>query len=250
MQVQVILMMALPLIISGQKQKQEADKDTQTEKAPTSKKPTNHTKMPEVDLSGFTAEEKAAILKQANSEMCDCGCNLTLAGCRNDDTSCRKSLTLVGKLIEEITGKKVIPPKDKGLGKALDMKFTATDGTEVDLAKMKGKVVLIDFWATWCGPCVAEIPNVKKTYEKLHSKGFEIIGISLDSNEDKLTQFIKKKEMPWPQYFDGKGWKNKISTKHGIRSIPAMWLVDKEGNLVDKKARSDLEEKVEKLLAE
>lgn len=245
------LILALPLVMHGQEQKQDTAKEApKQKKAVAPKKPTNFTKMPEVDLSGFTPEQKAVILKRANAEMCDCGCNLTLAECRNDDTSCRKSLTLVGKLIEEITGKKVAPQKDKALGKALGMKFTATDGTEVDLAKMKGKVVLIDFWATWCGPCVAEIPNVKKTYEKLHSKGFEIIGISLDSNEDKLTQFIKKKDMPWPQYFDGKGWKNKISTKHGIRSIPAMWLVDKEGNLVDKKARNDLEEKVEKLLAD
>ncbi|SVD57159.1 uncharacterized protein METZ01_LOCUS410013, partial [marine metagenome] len=153
------------------------------------------------------------------------------------------------KMIEEITGKKPAPPKDKALGKPLEIQFTATDGTEVDLAKMKGKVVLIDFWATWCGPCVAEIPSVKKTYDKLHPKGFEIIGISLDSNEDKLKQFIKKREMPWPQYFDGKVWKNEISTKYGIRSIPAMWLVDKDGNLADKNARRGLEEKVEELLA-
>ena len=247
----LILIMALPVALCGQEQKKEAGKAKPcAKKTVIAKKPTSFKKMPEVDLSGFTDEQTAAILKRANAEMCDCGCNLTLAEYRNDDTTCRKSLTLVGKLIEEITGKKVAPPKDKALGKGLDMKFTATDGTEVDLAKMKGKVVLIDFWATWCGPCVAEIPNVKKTYEKLHSKGFEIIGISLDSNKDKLTQFIKKKDMPWPQYFDGKGWKNKISTKHGIRSIPAMWLVDKEGNLVDKKARSNLEEKVEKLMAD
>ena len=135
------------------------------------------------------------------------------------------------------------------VGKPLDIQFTATDGSKVDLAKMKGKVVLIDFWATWCGPCVAELPNVKEAYAKLHPKGFEIVGISLDSSEDKLKKFIKDKEMPWPQYFDGQGWDNKISTKYGIRSIPAMWLVDKEGNLVDMNARGGLEGKVEKLLA-
>ena len=95
----------------------------------------------------------------------------------------------------------------------------------------------------------AELPNVKKAYAKLHPKGFEIVGISLDSSKAKLTSFIKEREMPWPQYFDGLSWKNKISTKYGIRSIPAMWLVDKEGNLVDKNARSGLEGKVEKLLA-
>lgn len=140
--------------------------------------------------------------------------------------------------------------KMEALGKPLSMKFTATDGREVDLSKMKGKVVLIDFWATWCGPCVKEIPSVKKTYEELQSKGFEIIGISLDSNRNKLDQFVAKNEMPWPQFFDGKGWKTSLAQEHGISSIPAMWLIDKKGNLVDQNARNGLEDKVKKYLAE
>lgn len=132
----------------------------------------------------------------------------------------------------------------------LDLQFTALDGSEVDLAKMRGKVVLIDFWATWCGPCVQEIPNVLEAYEELHPKGFEIIGISLDKDKAKLEAFLKEKGMVWPQYFDGKGWQNEISSRFGIQSIPAMWLVDKKGMLVETNAREDLEEKVEKLLAE
>ena len=64
---------------------------------------------------------------------------------------------------------------------------------------MKDQVVLIDFWATWCGPCVREIPNIKQTYDKLHPKGFEIVGISLNKNENALRKFVKEKEMPWPQ---------------------------------------------------
>jgi|TARA_E500000331_G_scaffold346288_1_gene384990 thiol-disulfide isomerase/thioredoxin len=139
--------------------------------------------------------------------------------------------------------------KMEALGKPLKMKFTALDGREVDLSMMKGKVVLIDFWATWCGPCVREIPSVKKTYEELHSKGFEIIGISMDSDKGKLEDFLAKNDMSWPQFFDGKGWKTSLAQEHGISSIPAMWLVDKEGNLVDQNARSDLEEKVQKYLA-
>lgn len=132
----------------------------------------------------------------------------------------------------------------------LDLKFTALDGTEIDLAKMRGKVVLIDFWATWCGPCVQEVPNVVEAYEDFHPKGFEIIGVSLDKDKAKLEAFIKEKGMAWPQYFDGKGWQNEISSRFGIQSIPAMWLVDKKGMLVETNAREDLEEKVEKLLAE
>ena len=133
--------------------------------------------------------------------------------------------------------------------KPLELKFTAVDGREVDLSKMRGKVVLIDFWAVWCGPCVAELPNVLKVYEKLHPKGFEIVGISLDQDKAKLEAFVKEKGMAWPQYFDGKGWKNEISSQYGINSIPAMWLVDKKGMVVSTNARGSLEELVEKHLA-
>ena len=134
--------------------------------------------------------------------------------------------------------------------KPLNLKFTAVDGREVDLSKMQGKVVLIDFWATWCGPCVAELPNVLKAYKELHPKGFEIVGISLDSDKAKLESFVKERGMEWPQFFDGQGWKNEISSKYGINSIPAMWLVNKKGMVVSTSARGDLEEKVQKLLAE
>jgi thiol-disulfide isomerase/thioredoxin len=113
------------------------------------------------------------------------------------------------------------------------------DGKPLSVANDKGKIVLIDFWATWCGPCVRELPNVLKVYAKDHDKGFDIIGVSLDSDKAKLTSFIKEKNMTWPQYFDGKGWENKVSTKYGINSIPATYLLGKDGKIIGKDLRGD-----------
>ncbi|HWI56494.1 MAG TPA: TlpA disulfide reductase family protein [Bacillota bacterium] len=123
------------------------------------------------------------------------------------------------------------------------------DGKPLSIASYKGKVVLLDFWATWCGPCVRELPNVQKTYEKHHPKGFEIIGISLDEDEQKLKGFIKEKNMPWRQYFDGKGWENKLAAQYGVKSIPATYLLDGEGKIIAKDLRGeDLDQAVAKAL--
>ncbi len=132
------------------------------------------------------------------------------------------------------------------IGKPVDLKFTAVDGREVDLSQMKGKVVLIDFWATWCGPCIDEMPEIKAAYETNHAKGLEIIGISLDREKSSLTEYVAKNQMPWPEYFDGD---NKLVQKLDVDS-PGLWLIDKKGNLRDINGSSDLNGKVGKLLAE
>jgi thiol-disulfide isomerase/thioredoxin len=135
--------------------------------------------------------------------------------------------------------------------KPMDLTFTATDGKEFDIAKLRGKVVLIDFWASWCGPCIGEMPNVVATYKKLHGKGFEIVGISLDKEKEAMEAALKAQGMTWTQYFDGQGWQNKISTSFGIDSIPAAWLLDKKGMLRETDLRGEaLGTSVEKLLAE
>ena len=134
--------------------------------------------------------------------------------------------------------------------KPLDLKFTAVDGAEFDLAKWRGKVVLVDFWATWCGPCRRAMPAVVNTYRNLHAKGFEVVGISLDQNREQMLKFIQANAMPWPQYFDGLGWRNKISTRFGVDGIPTMWLVDKTGRVRTLDAGENLEMDAAKLLAE
>ena len=132
----------------------------------------------------------------------------------------------------------------------LNLAFTAVDGSQVDLSQMRGTVVLIDFWATWCHPCMMEVPNVVAAYNQLHSSGFEVVGISLDQSREKLLSVTAEKGMVWPQYFDGLGWQNKISTSYGIGSVPTMWLVNKQGMVVDTDGRTDLEDKIQKLLQE
>ncbi|HVU08658.1 MAG TPA: TlpA disulfide reductase family protein [Verrucomicrobiae bacterium] len=113
------------------------------------------------------------------------------------------------------------------------------DGKSLSIANYKGKVVMIDFWATWCPPCRGEIPNVVATYEKYHNKGFEIIGVSLDQDKAKLLNYTKDQKMTWQQFFDGQGWSNKLAVKYGVESIPATFLLDGNGAIIDKDLRGD-----------
>jgi len=141
------------------------------------------------------------------------------------------------------------------IGKPFDLSFTdATTGKTVSMADLKGKVVVIDFWATWCGPCVAEMPHMKEIYAKYKDKGVEFIGVSLDNPEEsgkgltKLKEFVARENIPWPQYYQGKGGQSEFSSGWGITAIPWLFVVDQNGNLYSTNARGQVEKIIEKLL--
>ncbi|MES1180231.1 MAG: TlpA disulfide reductase family protein [Verrucomicrobiota bacterium] len=116
-------------------------------------------------------------------------------------------------------------------------------GQQLSLSSYRGKVVLIDFWATWCVPCCAEIPNVVATFQKYHDQGFEVIGVSLDSDRKKLLDYTQKSQMTWQEYFDGKSvpGENKLASRYGIAhsGIPMDFLLDGNGKIIDMNLRGE-----------
>ena len=141
-----------------------------------------------------------------------------------------------------------------GIGQPFELSFDdAVTGDAVSLADLRGKVVVIDFWATWCGPCVAEMPHMKELYAEYAEQGVEFLGVSLDHGEDrgglqKLLDFCAAREIPWPQYYQGGGWGSEFSSAWGINSIPAVFLVDQDGKLVSVDARGKLDTMIPELL--
>ncbi len=119
--------------------------------------------------------------------------------------------------------------------------FTSTDenGKPLSLASFKGRYVLVDFWASWCGPCRQENPDVVKAYHQFHDKGFNILGVSLDTKKDKWEEAIKKDGLNWSQVSDLKGWKADVVALYGVQGIPMNYLVDKDGKIIAKGLRGE-----------
>ncbi len=121
-------------------------------------------------------------------------------------------------------------------GNPLQIAGKTITGEDFNIDQWKGKVVIVDYWATWCGPCVASMPELIRLYEDLHDQGLEIIGISLDDNRTQLESFIEQKELPWPTIFtdpEGKeAWDNPLATYYGVAAIPTTFLVGRDGKVV------------------
>ncbi len=128
-------------------------------------------------------------------------------------------------------------------GNKIELSGTMLDGSELDWDSYRGKVVLVDFWATWCGPCRAEVPNVLNMYRAYHDKGFEVLGISLDSKAEEAEAYIEQAEIPWPTMLSKdksqRGWQHPMAVHYGVTGIPLAILVDREGTVVSMNARGE-----------
>ncbi|MCU0343791.1 MAG: AhpC/TSA family protein [Ignavibacterium sp.] len=129
--------------------------------------------------------------------------------------------------------------------------FTLNDstGTPISLSSLKGKILLVDFWAAWCGPCRAENPNVVKAWQKYKDRGFDVLGVSFDTNREKWLKAVKDDKLTWTQVSDLKGWGNEAGKLYGINSIPANFLLDRDQKILASGLRGDdLLNKLEELL--
>ena len=195
------------------------------------------------------ADEKVALTLEVMAQV----------GVASDDIAA-KTVTVIRKVLTSDAAKRIAAELDPQgalrelLDKPLVVAGRTTTGKTLTTADWKGRVVLVDFWATWCGPCNAEIPRVKELYKTYHAKGFEIVGVDCDADDDAVNAFIKEKEMPWTQLRDEsqseqQPW-HPLASQWGVSGIPTMFLIDKKGMARFIDAREGTADKIEKLLAE
>lgn len=167
------------------------------------------------------------------------------------ETSCDgKSLVLAS--VDPVLA--ALGPRPSGPGpaqgdQAPDFALPTITGDTLRLSDYRGKIVLLDFWATWCGPCRSELPHVREAYQRYHPRGFEIVGVSLDQTPEKLKEFIKANDMTWPQIFQGRGAMTPLKQSYMVKSIPSTFLLDRDGRVVATQLRgAQLAQVIEALL--
>ena len=125
----------------------------------------------------------------------------------------------------------------------LEVSGTTIQGQPIDWSRYRGKVVLVDYWATFCGPCIAEMRNIKRHYQQYQDKGFEVVGVSLDQSRDAAADFVDQRNIPWPVIVGDRpeeaGWQHPMAVRYGVTSLPFAVLVDREGKVVNVNARGE-----------
>jgi peroxiredoxin len=173
---------------------------------------------------------------------------LELADFEAEFTSLDKSLQngKYGQSVEQYIHRQ----KASGIGvMAEDFSQDDIDGKAVKLSSFRGKYVLVDFWASWCGPCRAENPNVVKAYNKYKDKNFTILSVSLDEDKNRWLHAIKQDGLTWTHVSDLHGWSNEVAVQYNIRSIPSNFLVDPQGRIIARNLRGPaLEDKLDEIL--
>ena len=152
------------------------------------------------------------------------------------------------KMFHEVVNKMLATTSGQ---EAPEINLPTPEGKELALSSLRGKIVLVDFWASWCGPCRKEMPNVVKAYSKFKDKGFEIYGVSLDQDKSRWLEAIQKDGITWPQVSDLKYWECEAAKLYAVEGIPYTVLLDKEGKIIAKNLRGvELEKAIEKALSQ
>lgn len=203
-------------------------------------------------------KQVAAQFVDAYPEDYRCAPLLSMLASREQDPQAK--VALLERIVDDypkyrfIKNTRVELRRAKALGKPFELVFDdVLTGKRIDMKDLRGKVVVIDFWATWCAPCKAEFPHMKALYAKHKDQGFEIIGVSLDDSQakgglKKLKDYLAADPLPWLQYHQGNGFDSAFSRGWGVSSIPTLFIVDADGNLYSTDARGKLDTLIPELI--